>query len=44
MLDSNVWRTQMISLIIVVAVAIALMFAVLEFDHRINKNDPEVRW
>jgi hypothetical protein len=34
----------MISLIIVVAVAIALMFAVLEFDHRINKNDPEVRW
>jgi len=44
MLDRDVWRTQMISLIIVVAVAIALMFAVLEFDHRINKNDPEVRW
>jgi len=33
-----------IAVIIVVAVAIALMFAVLEFDHRINKNDPEVRW
>jgi hypothetical protein len=34
----------MIGIIIVVAVAIALMFAVLEFDHRVNKNDPEVRW
>jgi hypothetical protein len=34
----------MIGVVIVVAVAIALMFAVLEFDHRINKNDPEVRW
>jgi hypothetical protein len=34
----------MISLFIVVAAAIALTFAVIEFDHRINKNDPEVRW
>jgi hypothetical protein len=34
----------MIGVVIVVAVAIALMFAVLEFDHRVNKNDPEVRW
>lgn len=34
----------MIGVIIVVAVAMALLFVVLEFDHRINKNDPEVRW
>jgi hypothetical protein len=33
-----------IGVVIVVAIAIAVMFAVLEFDHRINKNDPEVRW
>jgi hypothetical protein len=33
-----------IGVVIVVAVAIALLFAVLEVDHRINKNDPEVRW
>jgi hypothetical protein len=26
------------------AVAIGLLFAVIEVDHRINKNDPEVRW
>ena len=34
----------MIGVAIVVAVAIALLFAVLEVDYRINKNDPEVRW
>jgi hypothetical protein len=34
----------MIGLVIVVAAAIALFLAVLEFDHRINKKDPEVRW
>jgi hypothetical protein len=34
----------MIGLVIVVAAAIALFLAVLDFDHRINKNDPEVRW
>ena len=34
----------MIGVIIVVAVAMALLFAVVELDHRINKNDPEVRW
>jgi len=44
MLDRDVWRTQMIGVLIVVAVAMALLFAVVEFDHRINKNDPEVRW
>jgi len=33
-----------IGVVIVVAVAIALLFAVIEVDHRINKNDPEVRW
>jgi hypothetical protein len=33
-----------IGVAIVVAVAIALLFAVIEVDHRINKNDPEVRW
>jgi hypothetical protein len=44
MLDRDVWRTQMIGVVIVVAAAIALFLAVLEFDHRVNKNDPEVRW
>jgi hypothetical protein len=34
----------MIGIVIVVAVATALLFVVLEVDHRINKNDPEVRW
>jgi hypothetical protein len=34
----------MIGVVIVVAVAMALLFAVIEVDHRINKNDPEVRW
>lgn len=34
----------MIGVVIVVAVAMTLLFAVLEIDHRINKNDPEVRW
>ena len=34
----------MIGVLIVVAVAMALLFAVVEVDHRINKNDPEVRW
>jgi len=34
----------MIAVTIVVAVAMALLFAVIEVDHRINKNDPEVRW
>ena len=34
----------MIGVLIVVAVAMALLFAVIEVDHRINKNDPEVRW
>ena len=34
----------MIGVAIVVAVAMALLFAVIEVDHRINKNDPEVRW
>jgi hypothetical protein len=43
-LDRDVWRAQMIGVVIVVAVAIALLFAVIEVDHRINKNDPEVRW
>jgi len=33
-----------IGVLIVVAVAMALLFAVIEVDHRINKNDPEVRW
>ena len=30
--------------ILVVAVAILLMYAVVEIDHRMNKNDPEVKW
>lgn len=34
----------MIGVLIVVAVAMALLFAVVEVDHRMNKNDPEVRW
>ena len=34
----------MIGVLIVVAVAMALLFAVIEVDHRINKHDPEVRW
>ena len=34
----------MIGVLIVVAVAMALLFAVIEVDHRMNKNDPEVRW
>jgi hypothetical protein len=34
----------MIGVVIVVAVAIALMFAVLELDHKNKKHDPEVRW
>jgi hypothetical protein len=44
MLDSDVWRTQMIGVVIVVAIALTLLFVVTEVDHRINKNDPEVRW
>jgi hypothetical protein len=34
----------MILLITGVTIAIALLWAVVEVDHRINKNDPEVRW
>jgi hypothetical protein len=34
----------MIGVVIVVAVAMILLFAVVEVDHRINKNDSEVRW
>ena len=30
--------------ILVAAVAILLMYAVVEIDHRVNKNDPEVKW
>lgn len=30
--------------ILVAAVAILLMCAVVEIDHRMNKNDPEVKW
>jgi hypothetical protein len=30
--------------ILVAAVAILLMYAVVEIDHRMNKNDPEVKW
>jgi hypothetical protein len=30
--------------ILIAAVAILLMYAVVEIDHRMNKNDPEVKW
>ncbi len=34
----------MILLLIAALVVIPLIYAVIEIDHRVNKNDPEVNW
>jgi hypothetical protein len=34
----------MILVILIVAVVVPLLYAVIEIDHRMNKNDPEVKW